>query len=81
VESRADRRLNNTYDPFQPEHTINSAPSNPIGASGLRPSTVSRRMSIVAGFYGTAVIDGLLEHSPAEHVRRPHVRPTHPHSG
>ena len=39
----------------------------------LKPSTVSRRTSIVAGFYRTAVIDGLLEHSPAEHVRRPHV--------
>ena len=30
-------------------------------------------MSIVARFYRTAVSDGLLEHSPAEHVRRPHV--------
>ena len=30
-------------------------------------------MSIVAGFYRTAVIDGLLEHSPADHVRRPTV--------
>jgi site-specific recombinase XerD len=30
-------------------------------------------VSVVAGFYRTAVIDGLLEHSPAEHVRRPHV--------
>jgi site-specific recombinase XerD len=39
----------------------------------LKPSTTSRRMSIVAGFYRTAVIDGVLEHSPAEHVRRPHV--------
>ena len=39
----------------------------------LKPSTVSRRMSIVVGFYRTAVIDGLLEHSPAEHVRRPTV--------
>jgi integrase/recombinase XerD len=39
----------------------------------LKQSTTSRRMSIVAGFYRTAVIDGLLEHSPAEHVRRPHV--------
>jgi hypothetical protein len=27
----------------------------------LKPSTTSRRMSIVAGFYRTAVIDGLLE--------------------
>src|SRR5215207_5898145 len=39
----------------------------------LKPSTVSRRMSIVAGFYRTAVLDGVLEHSPAEHVRRPTV--------
>ena len=39
----------------------------------LKPSTTSRRMSVVAGFYRTAVIDGLLEHSPAEHVRRPRV--------
>jgi integrase/recombinase XerD len=38
-----------------------------------RPSTVSRRTSVVAGFYRTCVIDGLLEHSPAEYVRRPNV--------
>jgi len=39
----------------------------------LKPSTVSRRTSVVVGFYRTAVIDGVLEHSPAEHVRRPRV--------
>jgi integrase/recombinase XerD len=39
----------------------------------FKPSTVSRRFSVVAGFYRTCVIDGLLEHSPAEHVRRPAV--------
>lgn len=38
-----------------------------------KPSTVSRRLSIVAGFYRTAVIDGVLAQSPAEHVRRPRV--------
>ncbi|MGZ4560251.1 MAG: tyrosine-type recombinase/integrase [Mycobacteriaceae bacterium] len=38
-----------------------------------RPSTVSRRLSVVAGFYRTCVIDGALEHSPAEYVRRPTV--------
>jgi site-specific recombinase XerD len=38
-----------------------------------RPSTVSRRMSVVAGFYRTCVIDGVLEHSPADYVRRPNV--------
>ena len=39
----------------------------------FKPSTVSRRFSVTAGFYRTCVIDGLLENSPAEHVRRPAV--------
>jgi site-specific recombinase XerD len=39
----------------------------------FKPSTVSRRFSVAAGFYRTCVIDGLLEHLPAEHVRRPSV--------
>ena len=39
----------------------------------FRPSTVSRRFSVTAGFYRTCVIDGILEHFPAEHVRRPSV--------
>lgn len=38
-----------------------------------RPSTVSRRTSVVAGFYRPCVIDAVLEHSPAEYVRRPNV--------
>jgi site-specific recombinase XerD len=45
----------------------------------LKPSTVWRRFSVVAGFYKTCVIDSLLEHSPAEHVRRPSVPRSHPH--
>jgi site-specific recombinase XerD len=39
----------------------------------FRPSTVSRRFSVAAGFYRTCVIDGVLERLPAEHVRRPTV--------
>jgi integrase/recombinase XerD len=39
----------------------------------VQPSTISRRFSVAAGFYRTCVIDAVLEHSPAEHVRRPHV--------
>ena len=39
----------------------------------FRLSTVSRRLSVVAGFYRTWVIDGVLEHSPADYVRRPTV--------
>jgi site-specific recombinase XerC len=47
----------------------------------LKPSTVSRRLSVLATFYRTCVIDGVLEHSPAEYVRRPHVPPRSPTLG
>jgi hypothetical protein len=36
---------------------------------------------VVAGFYRTAVIDGVLDRSPAEHVRRPRVPPESPTLG
>jgi integrase/recombinase XerD len=39
----------------------------------FKPSTVSRRFSVTAGFYRTCALDGVLPHSPAEHVRRPSV--------
>ena len=39
----------------------------------FKPSTVSRRFSVTAGFYRTCALDGILQHSPAEHVRRPAV--------
>ena len=39
----------------------------------FKPSAVSRRFSVTAGFYRTCALDGLLEHSPAEHARRPAV--------
>ena len=37
----------------------------------FRPSTVSRRFFVTAGFYRACVLDGVLERSPAEHVRSP----------
>jgi len=46
-----------------------------------KPSTVSRRTSVLSGFYRTAVIDGVLAHSPAEYVRRPTVPPESPTLG
>jgi integrase/recombinase XerD len=36
-----------------------------------QPSTVSRRLSVVVGFYRVCVIDQILAHSPADYVRRP----------
>ena len=44
----------------------------------FKPSTVSRRTSVVCGFYRTCVIDGVLEHSPADWLRRPTVPPESP---
>jgi site-specific recombinase XerD len=46
-----------------------------------KPSTVSRRLSVVNGFYRTCVIDGVLDHSPADYVRRPNVPPESPTLG
>jgi site-specific recombinase XerD len=40
---------------------------------GYAPATTARRLSTVAGFYRFAVIDGYLDRSPAEFVRRPRV--------
>ncbi len=47
----------------------------------FKPSTVSRRVSVMTGFYRTCVIDGVLPSSPAEHVRRPNVPPESPTLG
>lgn len=47
----------------------------------LKPSTVARRLSVLAMFYRTCVIDGVLEHSPAEHVPRPIAPPESPTLG
>ena len=46
-----------------------------------RPSTVSRRLSVVVGFYRVCVIDQILAHSPADYVRRPVVPPESPTLG
>jgi len=46
-----------------------------------KPSTVTRRLSVVAGFHRTCVIDRVLEHSPADYVRRPTVPPESPTLG
>ena len=47
----------------------------------FQPSTVSRRVSVVAGFYRTCVIDQVLTASPADYVRRPNVPPESPTLG
>jgi len=39
----------------------------------FQPSTVSRRVSVMAGFYRTCVIDQVIAASPADYVRGPNV--------
>ncbi len=48
---------------------------------GYKPSTVARRLSVLVGFYRTCVIDAVLDHSPADHIRRPPVPPESPTLG
>ncbi|GAB2471323.1 tyrosine-type recombinase/integrase [Luteococcus sp. H138] len=48
---------------------------------GFKASTISRRLSVVIGFYRTCAIDGIIPTSPAEHVRRPNVPPESPTLG
>ena len=40
---------------------------------GKAPATIGRRLSTLAGFYRYATEEGVLEHSPAVHVRRPRL--------
>lgn len=47
----------------------------------FRPSTVSRRVSVMAGFCRTCVIDQVIPASPADYVRRPNVPPESPTLG
>ena len=42
-------------------------------ARRFKPSTVSRRLSVVICFYRTCVVDAVLDYSPAAYVRRPSV--------
>jgi integrase/recombinase XerD len=44
-----------------------------LEARGRARATITRRLCTVAGFYRYAVEEELLDHSPAEHVRRPRL--------
>lgn len=38
------------------------------------PASVSRRIGTVAGYYSTAVLDEVLEHSPCHHIKTPKIQ-------
>ena len=44
-----------------------------LEARGRARATVTRRLSTIAGFYKYSVEEELLDHSPADHVRRPRL--------
>ncbi|HYZ55024.1 MAG TPA: hypothetical protein VE733_16175 [Streptosporangiaceae bacterium] len=48
---------------------LRTRPGNPRPC----PSTITRRLCTVAGFYRYAVEEDLLDHLPAAHVRRPRL--------
>jgi site-specific recombinase XerD len=41
---------------------------------GNSPASVSRRVGTIAGYYETAVVDEIIEHSPAHHLRLPKIQ-------
>lgn len=45
----------------------------------FKSSTVARRTAVAAGFCRTCVIDGVMDHAPAEYVHRPQYRTNHRH--
>ena len=72
----------------QPRHRIRAGQPKELRLSGallqlyirwvqdvrrFKTSTASRGFAMPAGFYWACIIGGGLEHSPAEHVRRPWV--------
>ena len=44
-----------------------------LEAKGRARATIARRLGTVTGFYRYAVEEGLIEHSPAVHVRKPRL--------
>jgi integrase/recombinase XerD len=48
---------------------------------GVSPATIARRLSALAGFYGYALDEGLIERSPVARVRRPRVSDESPRLG
>lgn len=40
---------------------------------GRRPATIGRRLSTITSFYRYASEEGVIEHSPAVHIRRPRL--------
>jgi site-specific recombinase XerD len=40
---------------------------------GNQPSTICRRLASVSGYFDTAVLDNLIEHSPAHHLKLPKI--------
>ena len=49
--------------------------------AGVAPATVARRLAALAGFYGYALAEGVIDRSPVASVRRPRVSDESPRLG
>ena len=43
-------------------------------ARGNGPAAIGRRLGTISGFYGTAVLDDVIEYSPAHHIKLPKIQ-------
>lgn len=60
-------------DPLQALRADVQAYVADLAGAELSPSTISRRLSALAGAYGWAVAEDVLQRNPVAHVRRPYV--------
>lgn len=68
-------------DPLEAHRAHVETWARSLESDGLAPSTVSRRLSALAGFYEYAVDEELIARSPVARVRRPRVSDESPRLG
>jgi site-specific recombinase XerD len=68
-------------DPLSAHRVHADAYARQLEGRGASPATVARRLSALAGFYGYALDEGLVERSPITRVRRPRVSDESPRLG
>lgn len=64
-------------DPFAARRVTVDTWMRHLEEQGRAPATVARKLSAVASLYTYLVREGVIEHSPAEHVQRPETSDSH----
>lgn len=60
-------------DPFSVRRAYIELFARDLEAQGRARATIARRLSTISGFYRYSEEEGIIEHSPAVHVRRPKI--------